>query len=143
MSDFFGFRLRLGLCAVRARPLGRSRTGLLYGLSRLARGHRRLLRYNLYRRLEIRARGFRERIAQLIAQHAGSHLFDLAFAEFAQLKRAEGNADEPRDRQTQMFEHALDFAILAFFEPDVSQNWRRCATFDPGFDAGRNSRRPP
>ncbi len=120
---------------MRARSFRRPCAGLLRP-SRLARGHRRLLRLNFNRRIEIGARGFSERIAQLIAQHAGAHLFDLAFAEFAQLKRPEGNADEPRDGQTQMFEHALDLAILAFSEPHRQPAIGALLAIELGVDAG-------
>ena len=49
---------------------------------------------------------------------------DRAFLEIAELERPERNADQPVDAEPQMFEHALDLAVLAFAQahgqPDVA-----------------------
>ena len=75
------------------------------------------------RRLEIDAGLARKRVAELVAQHAGRHLLDGALGEFAELERPEGDADQPVHREAEMFEHALDLAVLALAqahgEPDV------------------------
>src|SRR5208337_3053940 len=65
------------------------------------------------RRVEIDARLPREFGAELVAQHPGAHLRDLALGQIAEFERAEGDADEPVDRQPQMLKHLLDLAVLA------------------------------
>ena len=51
--------------------------------------------------------------AQLVAQHPGAHFRHLALSEIAEFERAERDADEAIDREPQVFEHLLDFAVLA------------------------------
>ena len=74
-------------------------------------------------RVEIRACFLRQRLAELVLQHARLHLLDRAFGEIAKLEGAERQADQPVHRQAEMFEHALDLAVFAFAqahgEPDV------------------------
>ena len=53
-------------------------------------------------------------VAELIAQHAGAHLGDLAFRQIAEFERPERHADQPVHRQPEMLEHPLDLAVLAF-----------------------------
>ena len=65
------------------------------------------------RRLEIGAGPGRQLGAELVLQHARADFLDLAFLDLAQLERAEGDADQPVDREPEMLEHGLDFAILA------------------------------
>ena len=54
-----------------------------------------------------------QRRAELVAQHAGFDLFERAFGDLAELERPEGEPDQPVDLEPQMFEHALDLAVLA------------------------------
>src|SRR5579863_9873272 len=61
--------------------------------------------------------------ADLFTQDAGRRLEERALFKLAELKRAERHADQAIDRQAEMFEHALDFAVLTFAQthrqPDV------------------------
>ena len=87
-------------------------------------------------RIEIDARSLCQSGAELIAQDASAHLFDLAFAQFAELEWAEGNPDQPVDGQAQMFEDALDLPVLAFAQshrqPAIGALLAVERSFDPG-----------
>ena len=52
-------------------------------------------------------------LAELLAEHAGRHLFYLAFRQFAELKGAERDTNETGDGQPEMAEHVAYFAVLA------------------------------
>src|SRR6516165_353994 len=65
------------------------------------------------RRGEIRARKRGDAFTQLLAQHAGTHLFHFAFAKFTKLKRAERDADQAGDGEAQVAEHIAHLAVLA------------------------------
>lgn len=62
-------------------------------------------------------------LAELVAQHTGLDLVDLAFTEFEQLERAVGDADQPVHLKTEMRQHVADFAVLALanreHQPDI------------------------
>ena len=62
-------------------------------------------------------------LAELLAQNARGHFLDLALGKFAELKRAERDADEAGDRQSEMAEHVAHFAVLALAdresEPEI------------------------
>src|SRR5689334_5667169 len=64
-------------------------------------------------RMALAARRFAGGGAELLAQHAARHLFDIAARQLAQLKRAIGDADEARHLQAQMLHDAADLAVLA------------------------------
>jgi hypothetical protein len=70
--------------------------------------------FGMKRARKIRARGLGERRSELIAQDARADLFDRALGEFAELERSEGKPDQAVDLKPDMFEHALDLAVLAF-----------------------------
>ena len=81
-------------------------------------------RLGIDRRIEISAGFFQESFAELVAQHAACGLLRASpSAELAELERPEGKPDQPIDGQAEMFEHALDLAILAFAQahgqPDI------------------------
>src|SRR5207302_1328378 len=61
-------------------------------------------------------------LAELVAQHPGAHLLDLAFGELAQLERAERGADQPVHLQAEVAQHVAHLAVLALAdregEPD-------------------------
>jgi hypothetical protein len=70
--------------------------------------------FGIQRARKIRARGLGERRSELIAEDARAHLFDRALGEQAELERSEGKPDQAVDLKSDMFEHALDLAVLAF-----------------------------
>ena len=69
---------------------------------------------SMKRARKIRARGLGERRSELIAEDARAHLFDRALGEQAELERSEGQPDQAVDLKPDVFEHALDLAVLAF-----------------------------
>ena len=89
-----------------ARPRRRSsaRFLLLCG-RRLAQG-----------RGEIDPGEFRDRLAELLAQHLEPHLLDRALVELAELKGPERDPDEAGHLESEMTQDPLDLAILAFGE---------------------------
>jgi hypothetical protein len=74
--------------------------------------------------------------AELIAQDAGADLFDLAFAQFAELEWSEGDPDQPVDGQAQMLEDALDLAVLAFAQSHRQPAIGALLAVERGFDPG-------
>src|SRR4051812_46290175 len=62
-------------------------------------------------------------LAELLAQHAGLHLVDLAFLEFAQLERTVGDPDQPVHLEAEMRQHVAHLAVLALadrkHQPDI------------------------
>src|SRR5687767_5661082 len=62
--------------------------------------------------LEIGLSGAGQLFAELIAQHPTFHLAHLAPFEVAELERSVGDADEPRDGQAEMLQHAFYLAVL-------------------------------
>src|SRR6266851_5671284 len=99
-------------------------------LERLFRARRRrlfvvrfCLRLALHRTREIRARECGHLFAELLAQHPGLDLLDLAFGELAQLERTVGNPDQAVHFEPEMRQHIADFAVLAFadrkHQPDI------------------------
>src|SRR3954451_10590439 len=92
-------------------PLGR-RPGRLRAVRSF---RRRILGFVArHRPVEIGAGESGDLLAELLAQHPGLDLLDLAFFEFAQLERAVGDADQPVHLEGEMRHHVADFAVLAF-----------------------------
>ncbi len=79
------------------------------------------------RRREIRARGLREAVAELVAQHARRHLLDLAFLDVAQLERPERHADETRDMQPEMAQHVRTSRFLPSRMANVIHTFEVCS----------------
>ena len=77
-------------------------------------GHLRRLILILERTGKIRAGRLREHGTKLIAEHPRADLLDRALGDFPQLKGSVGKPDQPVDQQSEMFEDAFDFAVLAF-----------------------------
>ena len=65
---------------------------------------------------KIRAGRLREHWTELIAEHPRADLLDRALGDFPQLEGSVGKPDQPVDQQSEMFEDAFDFAVLAFAE---------------------------
>src|ERR1051326_779780 len=64
-------------------------------------------------RRKIRARLGDNARSQLLAQDAGAYLLDLAVGQFAELKRSERHADEPRHSKAKRAENVAHLAVLA------------------------------
>ena len=64
-------------------------------------------------RREIAARLGGDALAELVAQHARLDLDDLAFAQLAELERAERDADQPVHLQPERLDHVAHLAVLA------------------------------
>ena len=62
------------------------------------------------------------------------HLLDLAFVEFAELERAERDADEPRHGQSEMAEHIAHLAVLALADGEGEPEIRALHAIERGFD---------
>jgi hypothetical protein len=92
-----------------------ARTGAALFLPRVRNidGFRRFV-FSMKRARKIRARGLGEHGSELIAQDAGAYLFDRAVHELAELERSEGQPYQAVDLKPDLFEHALDLAVLAF-----------------------------
>src|SRR3954447_417749 len=77
----------------------------------------------LHRPVEISAGERCDFLAELVAQHAGLDLLDLAFGEFGQLERTVGHPDQPVHFETEVRQHVAHFTIFAFadrkYQPDV------------------------
>src|SRR6202790_3871387 len=93
-----------------ARGIGRFTLGFFLSFARL-------------RTIEIRARQGRHLLAELVAQHPGLDLLDLAFGEFAQLERTVGHPDQAVHFETEMRHHIAHLAVLALadrkHQPDI------------------------
>src|ERR1700719_3645383 len=72
------------------------------------------LSFALHRTIKIRTSEGGNLFAELLAQHAGLDLFDLAFDQFAQLKRPVGHPDQPVHFETEMRHHVAYLAVPAF-----------------------------
>ncbi len=72
---------------------------------------------------------------ELVAQNAGVDLGDRALFEFAEFERAERDADEAVDRQPEMFEHALDLAVLALAQTHRQPDVGALLALEPSLDA--------
>src|SRR6478672_280167 len=76
-----------------------------------------------HRPVEIRAGEGRNLLAELLAQHAGLDLLDLAFGQLAQLKRPVGHPDQPVHLEAEMRQHVAYLAVLALtdrkYQPDI------------------------
>jgi hypothetical protein len=124
----YGLFLELRVACRRFCRSGTSRLAWLVSTVRittgpgLARGDRlddfRRFVFNFKRAQKISAGRFGERRPQLIAEHTRAHLLDRALGDIAKLERSEGKPDQPVDVKTDMFEHAFDFAVLAFAQRD-------------------------
>src|SRR5258705_13729962 len=64
------------------------------------------------RRGEIRSRGLRELLAELVAENARRHLGDVTLGKIAELKGPERHANEPRDLQPKMAQYVAHLAVL-------------------------------
>ena len=87
------------------------------------------------RRVEINAGFLRQLFPKLVLQHAGLDLLHRAFGQIAQLERPEGEADQPVHGQAEMFENALDFAVLAFAQAHGEPDIGALHTVERGLDA--------
>src|SRR6202040_4377500 len=98
---------------MRCIPVIAARTGATLLLPRVRDidNFRRFV-FSMKRARKIRARGLGERRSQLIAQDARAHLFDRALGEFAEFERSEGQPYQAVDLKPDMFENALDLAVL-------------------------------
>src|SRR6476661_387608 len=76
-----------------------------------------------HRPVEIRAGDGRNLLAELLAQHAGLDLLDLAFGQLAQLKRPVGHPDQPVHLEAEMRHHVAYLAVLTLadrkYQPDI------------------------
>src|SRR5437868_11035626 len=83
----------------------------------------RIMRFTRHRPIEIGTGERGNLLAELFAQHAGLDLLDLAFCEFAQLKRTVGYPDQPVHLETELRQHVAYLAVLAFadrkHQPDI------------------------
>src|SRR5690606_13230363 len=70
------------------------------------------------RRVEVRTRFGDQPLAELVSQQAALELAHLAFGQFAELKRAVGDADQARHVEPERAEHVLDLAVLALAEAE-------------------------
>src|SRR6185295_4374920 len=79
--------------------------------------------FTWHRPVEIGTRKRCDLLAELLAQHAGLDLLDLAFDEFAELERAVGNTDQPVHLEAEMGHDVADLPVLAFadrkHQPDI------------------------
>jgi hypothetical protein len=94
------------------------------------------LRNSFERGIEIDSGGLCQGSPELVAQHAGPHLFDPAFGELAELKRTERNSDEPVHGKAEMFKHALDLAVFAFAQTHCQPAIGALLAVERGFDSG-------
>src|ERR1700730_858341 len=101
-------------CLVPRSPVIAARTRVVPRLARQNIDNYRRFVSGMKRARKIRARGLGERRSELIAQDARAHLLDRALGEFAELERSEGQPYQAVDLKPDMFEHALDLAVLAF-----------------------------
>src|SRR5262249_50905016 len=93
------------------------------------------LRRPAYRFSRRSAYGFLARAAaQLLAQHLGRHLLDRAAAEVAELKRAVGEADQPRYRIAVLADHPPHLAVLALLQRQGDPGVRPLLTVERGAD---------
>jgi hypothetical protein len=86
------------------------------------------------RRVEIDVGRLGEFCAQLVAQHAGAHLDDLAFRQVAEFERTEGHADQPVDCEAQVLEDFLDLAVFSFPEAQGEPSVRALHAVELGLD---------
>src|SRR5262249_29941255 len=118
--------LRTALLAPASVPLAAVARTALLAPWRFGLVHRRSIDD---RRGEIALRFGNHPLAELVAQHARTHLLDRAFAELAQLEWAERDADQPVHLQAEVAQHVAHLAVLALAdregEPDVRPFGRR------------------
>ena len=84
--------------------------------------------------LEINTRFHRQAITELFFQGAGTDFFHCAFAQFAQLERAERNTDQAVDHQTEVLKHNLDLAVFAFAQVNRKPSIGALAAIQRGMD---------
>src|SRR5438067_233587 len=72
--------------------------------------------------------------ACLVLDHPSRYLLDLARLEIPELEWPEGGADEPVDREPQMFAHPLDLAVLTLADGEAQPGVVALFLIDPGFD---------
>ena len=87
-----------------------------------------------FRGREIRAREPDQALAKLFAQDPRAYLLDRALGEFAELKRAERDADQPRDRQPEIAEHVAHLAVLALTDRQSEPKIRALHAVERRFD---------
>src|SRR5262249_53280205 len=72
--------------------------------------------------------------AQLVAEHPGAHLLDLALGQFAELERPERYADEPRHGKPKRTQHIAHFAVLALADREGEPQVRALHAVERRFD---------
>ena len=87
-----------------------------------------------FRSREIGAGEPDQALAKLFAQHPCAYLLDRTLGEFAELKRTEGDADEPRDRQPEIAEHVAHLAVLALADRQSEPKIRALHAVERRFD---------
>ena len=71
---------------------------------------------------------------ELVHQHPLRHELDVAGFEIADLKGPEGKPDQTVDAQSELGEHALHFAVLAFLQAERQPDIRPLNLVDDGLD---------
>ncbi len=85
---------------------------------------------------EVDAGGCRQVLAELIAEDSGAHLFHSAVGQIEQLERSERESDEAVHLQSDMLEHPLDLAVLAFAQPHGQPAIAALNAIELGLDTG-------
>src|SRR6202030_408881 len=73
-------------------------------------------------------------LAELVVEHLLRHLLDRAAREVAELERPVGEAAQPGDRISQMYENAAALAILALLQRQCNPGVGALLAFELGAD---------